>query len=123
MPGTKLTYTPLCEDANDRPTTMVIFVDEEQYQKYSAGDKSIPLASMIASDGIFKFDKPGSKQGIMGKPSKTELQNAFGTTNETKILEYMLEHGDLEGGHNSAIKKEEPQSHMEELLHTERRAY
>mmetsp|Transcript_4 Transcript_4/g.13 ORF Transcript_4/g.13 Transcript_4/m.13 type:complete len:123 (+) Transcript_4:52-420(+) len=122
MPGTKLTFTPLVEDANDRPTTMAIFVDEEQYQKYVAGDKSIPLAAMIASAGIFKFDKPGTKQGIMGKPSKTELQNAFGTTNETKILEFMLQHGHLEGEHHKAKKAVAP-SHMEELLHADRRAY
>ena len=122
MPLEQLTYTPRPANANDRPVTMVIVVDEEMYQKYAAGDKSLPLTSIVDSFSVFKFDKPCSKQGPLGQPSKAEIQNTFGTTDETKIIEFMLQHGRLHA--TRTTKKEAPAtSHMEELLHADRRAY
>lgn len=121
----KLTYTPHVNNANDRPVTMVIVVDQDMYQKYVAGDKSLPLSSIVDSFEVFKFDKPGSKQGPLGKPSHAELQDTFGTTDETRVVEFMLQRGHLHGGGNRATKKEQAASpsHMEELLNADRRAY
>ena len=91
----QLTYTPPAK-VNEHPNTMVLLVDPDMLQKYRGGDTSIPLAAIVDSFEIFKFDAPG-KEGRLAHPSKAELQAAFDTTNETKIVEFMLAHGQLPG--------------------------
>ena len=91
----QLTYTPPAK-VNEHPNTMVLLVDPDMLQKYRGGDTSIPLAAIVDSFEIFKFDTPG-KEGRLAHPSKAELQSVFGTTDETKIVEFMLERGQLPG--------------------------
>ena len=79
---------------------MVLLVDPDMLQKYRAGDKSIPLASIVDSFEVFKYETPG-KEGRLAHPSKTELMSAFDTNNETKIVEFMLAHGQLPGKYSN----------------------
>lgn len=100
MPQVQLTYTPQASNVNEHPSTMVLLVDPDVLQKYRAGDKSIPLAAIVDSFEIFKYETPG-KEGRLAHPSKTELQAAFDTTNETQIVEFMLAHGQLPGKYSN----------------------
>lgn len=125
MPTQKLTYTPHHTKANDHPNTMVLLVDEEAFDKYVAGDKTIPLAEVVDSFDVMKFTNPG-REGTLGKPSKAELEAAFGTSKAEDIAEFMINNGSIHGKSNNKSKKGaaggEP-SRMEELLHADRRAY
>jgi len=123
----KLTYTPKPSSANDHPTTMVLLVDEEMYDKYVKGDKTIPVTEIVDSFEIFKFDTPG-REGSLGKPSKVELQMAFGgLTNEIDIAEFMLQHGTILGRKakkgGSGAEGSEQTRLLESMLHADRRAY
>ena len=96
----QLTYTPPAANVNEHPFTMVVLVDPAMLQKYRDGDTSIPLATIVDSFEIFKYDTPG-KEGCLAHPSQAELQSAFDTTNETQIIEFMLAHGQLPGKYNN----------------------
>lgn len=90
----KVVYTPKPASVVDHPKSMVILVDREMLEKYKV-DKSVALASVVGGNDIQTFDKPGT-EGIMVKPSQSELDSAFGTTNETEIMQFMLEHGSMQ---------------------------
>jgi ribosome maturation protein Sdo1 len=93
MPAEQLIYTPSPSDANAHPNTMVLLVDEEMYHKYQS-DKSIALANVVQSFDVRKFANPGTT-GVLETPSKAELEAAFGTTNSTEVVQFMLTHGQL----------------------------
>lgn len=80
---------------NEHPLTMVLMVDGEAFGKYKK-DHSIPLAEVVDSFDVFKYENPGTA-GLLNKPSYQELTDVFGTTDEYKIVEYMLENGTLSG--------------------------
>ena len=122
MPTQKLTYTPKNASANDHPSTMVLLVDEDAFDKYAAGDKTIPLAQIVDSYEILKFEKPG-KEGTLGKPAKVELEAVFGTSNVDEIAEFMVNNGQIHGKSLPGKKDKAGASHMEELLNADRRAY
>ena len=121
MPLEQLIYTPKNSTANEHPNTMVLMVDGEMFDKYK-GDKSIPIATVVDSYQVFKYEKPGS-QGQMAAPSKSELQATFGTTNETAIVEFMLANGELHSRHRPKKEEKAAPSHVEDLLNAERRKY
>lgn len=92
----RLTFTPSKDDAPDEhPHTMVLMVNVEMYERYQK-DKSIAVADVVDSFDIFMYDAPG-KNGKLGRPSKRELSDVFGTTKEDEIAAFMLEKGRLEG--------------------------
>ena len=125
MPLEQILYTPKSgTSANEHPNTFVLMVNDDQYAKYRAGDKTIPLAAIVDSFQVFKFEKPGN-QGQMLTPSKSELTSAFGTANETAVVEYMLEHGEPHSRHlpKKADAPGETGYVTSDLLNAERRAY
>lgn len=75
---------------------MVLMVDEEYYQKYKKDPSSVAIAQVVTSFDVLKFDLPGS-EGNMSRPSNNELEQVFGTKNDMKIVEFMLEMGELHG--------------------------
>jgi ribosome maturation protein Sdo1 len=93
----QLTYTNHeVETSHEQPNTFVLMVDPEMHEKHKR-DKSIPLAEVVASFQIHKFDHPGSKSGMMVTPSKREFKEAFGTTNADELVQFMLENGKHHG--------------------------
>ena len=103
----QLTYTPQASNVNEHPHTMVLLVDPDMLQKYRGGDTSIPLAAIVDSFEIFKFDTPG-KEGRLVHPSKAELQSAFDTTNETKIVRASIARSKIAGGLAPRMKSRHP---------------
>ena len=92
----QLTYTPQDKMTSaDRPATMVVMVEEDAFRKYKKDSSSIPLTEVVDSFDIFKFDD--GKSGRLGRPSKQELEQTFGTTNDDEIVKFMCEHGQLHG--------------------------
>jgi ribosome maturation protein Sdo1 len=93
----QLTYTNHdIETSDEQPNTFSLMVDAEMHKKHKK-DKSIPLAEVVASFQIHKFAHPGSKSGMMEKPSKAEFEKAFGTTNADEMVKFMLENGEHHG--------------------------
>lgn len=78
----KLVYSP-----HENPTTFVLMVDEEAYRKHKK-DKSVPIAEVVDDFRIFK-----QNSGLLEQPSKREIEEVFGTTDEYKVCEIMLEKG------------------------------
>lgn len=96
MPLSELIYTPHDTLTSDeRPHTFVLMVDPEMYAKQKK-DKSIPLAEVVGSFQVLKYELPG-RSGKMVKPSRREVEDVFGTTNEDNLVSFMLEKGKLHG--------------------------
>lgn len=93
----QLTYTNHeVETSDEHPNTFVLMVYPEMHEKQKK-DKSIPLAEVVGSFQIHKFDRPGSKSGMLVKPSKREFEEAFGTTNVDELVQFMLDNGEQHG--------------------------
>ena len=91
----QLVYTPVDKQTSgEQLTTMVMMVDETALKKYKK-DKSIPLAEVVDSFDVFKYD--AGRSGQLNRPSKEEKRETFGTTNDSAIAEFMLEHGSIHG--------------------------
>ncbi|CAN8098864.1 unnamed protein product [Discula destructiva] len=77
----------------------VIFVDDvSEYEKYVAGLKNKEVAkpgltAFISSFQIFITHKQGP-QGTLDTASKQELENEFGSSKDTDVIEKILEKGD-----------------------------
>lgn len=54
------------------------------------------LTGARAATDVF-FSNQGA-QGILGKPSKQQLANVFGTTNEMEVIQQILEKGKSQQG-------------------------
>jgi hypothetical protein len=122
MPLEQLTFTPNeGVTANEHPNTMVLMVHPDQLERYRK-DKSTPLVEVVDSFQVFKYETPGHS-GKLAHPSRAELKNTFGSTNETEIVEFMLEHGQLHGKHKPKAKPEEKEDTVSHLLDAPRRAY
>jgi hypothetical protein len=89
----KLTYTPkeATPTSAEHPSTYVLFVDHAMYKRQQS-DHSIPLAAVVDSYDVLKYDLPGH-QGNLVKPSAREISDVFGVTDETALAAFMLAHG------------------------------
>jgi len=97
----ELTYTPQQRaSCNEHPHTFIMVVDEEAYNRQKK-DKSIPLAAVVDDFSIFRYEKPG-KSGKRTTPSKREIQDAFGTTDEDVLCQFMLING-VPHGHSTTL--------------------
>lgn len=95
------TYTNICLplplSSQHDPTETDLFqviVNGEEYRKWKAGDKTIPLTEVV--DAFEVFHTGQGAQGILGKPSKQQLDTIFGTHNDTAVVEQILEKGELQ---------------------------
>jgi ribosome maturation protein Sdo1 len=92
-----LIYTPQdIQTSDERPNTFVLMVDQEMYDQRKRHGKSIPLADVVESFVLYKYEHPG-RQGKLSRPNKREIQEVFGTTRDDDIAEFMLEHGTTHG--------------------------
>lgn len=80
-------------------------MNPEEYKRWSGGDKTIPLVEVVDSFDIF-YSEQGF-QGKLGRASKQQLENVFGTATDDVVVAKILQLGadqptELSGG--SAIK-------------------
>lgn len=66
----------------------------DEYKKWKAGDTTIPLADVVDSFQVFHTGQ--GTQGIMGHPSKQQLDTCFGTHTDTDVVEIILKEGELQ---------------------------
>ncbi|PWN99305.1 DUF1960-domain-containing protein [Tilletiopsis washingtonensis] len=92
MPKTfhKVVYKPSVESSE----LFQVIVNGEEYKKWKGGDTTIPLADVV--DAFQVFSTGAGTQGIMGKPSKQQLDNTFNTHNDTEVVQIILEKGELQ---------------------------
>ncbi|CAO1630172.1 unnamed protein product [Parajaminaea phylloscopi] len=81
-------------DVNATDIYHVIVADGPTYDKWKGGDKTIPLTDVVDSFQVFSTTQ--GAQGIMGHPSKQQLENDFGTHKDVDVVTQILEKGDLQ---------------------------
>ncbi len=70
-----------------------VFASESQYQKWKQ-DKSIPLVNVLSTFDIFEVPN-GGNTGIASRPSRITLSSVFDKTDDTAIIQEILEHGKM----------------------------
>lgn len=78
---------------HDSPEEFNVVVNGPEYQAWKKGDKTIPLTDVVDSFDIFVT--PQGSQGLMGRASKQQLDNTFGTHKDDVVVEQILEKGSL----------------------------
>ncbi|EIM87967.1 DUF1960-domain-containing protein, partial [Stereum hirsutum FP-91666 SS1] len=84
---TKVIYKP---DPNAGETFTVI-VNPAEFKKWKEGGDTIPLVEVVDSFEILSSSH--GAQGILGKPSKQDLDNVFGTHVDTEVITQILQKG------------------------------
>ena len=93
-----LLFTPQQDPTNHHPTTMVMLVDGDAYEKSQKGSSGEfgPAANIVDSFDVFKY--ASGQHGELVRPNKSEISSVFGTTNVDEIANFMLKNGHLHGG-------------------------
>ncbi|PWN27720.1 DUF1960-domain-containing protein [Jaminaea rosea] len=94
--GRQLTKVVYKADINSTDLYQVIVSDADIYKKWKGGDKTIPLTDVVDSFQIFHTGQ--GTQGIMGHPSKQQLENDFGTHKDVDVVTQILEKGEIQSG-------------------------
>ncbi|CAO1625410.1 unnamed protein product [Jaminaea pallidilutea] len=81
-------------DIHSTDLYQVIVADGPTYDKWKGGDKTIPLTDVVDSFQIFHTGQ--GAQGIMGHPSKQQLDSDFGTHKDVDVVTQILEKGELQ---------------------------
>ncbi|GAA5866210.1 hypothetical protein JCM3774_004118 [Rhodotorula dairenensis] len=80
-------------DSTSTDEFIVIIGDVAAAEKWRGGDRSIPLVTVVDSFDVFHTGQ--GSQGVLGRPSKQDLENVFGTTNEDDIIQQVLTKGTI----------------------------
>jgi len=96
---TKVVYKP---DPNTSDVFLVV-VNPEEYKRWKEGDRTIPLVDVVDSFEILSSNQ--GPQGLLGRPSKQELDNVFGTHVDIDVIQQILEKGKDESGESIASAK------------------
>jgi len=83
----KVVYKP---DPNASDVFLVI-VNPVEYKKWKDGDRTIPLVDVVDSFEVLSSNQ--GPQGLLGRPSKQELDNVFGTHVDVEVIQYILDKG------------------------------
>ena len=70
---------------------IVVIEDNDALKQWKGGDKTIPLVNIVGSFDVFHSGQ--GSQGVLGRPSKQELDSVFGTTKDDEIVEIILTKG------------------------------
>ncbi|RDX53867.1 DUF1960-domain-containing protein [Lentinus brumalis] len=89
---TKVVYKPSVEGNEE----FIVIVNPEEYKRWKEGGTTIPLVEVVDSYEIF-WSNQGA-QGLLGRPSKQQLENAFGTSKDDEVIKQILEKGKEESG-------------------------
>ncbi|KAF8414408.1 DUF1960-domain-containing protein [Boletus edulis BED1] len=84
---TKVVYKPDTQSTDE----FMIIVKPVEYKKWKSGETTIPLAEIVDSFEIFHSSQ--GSQGYLGRPSKQQLENTFGTSKDVDVVLAMLEKG------------------------------
>ncbi|KAG2156313.1 DUF1960-domain-containing protein [Suillus clintonianus] len=88
---TKVVYKPDTQSTDE----YIVFVNPAEYKKWKAGGKHLGFYQMIP----FKmFYSNQGAQGILGAPSKQQLDTIFGTTKDVDCMTQILEKGKDQAG-------------------------
>lgn len=71
-----------------------MIVNGDEYLKWKAGDTTIPLTDVVDSFQVFHTGQ--GAQGIMGHPSKQQLDSVFGTHKDADVVEQILKNGEMQ---------------------------
>ncbi|EPQ27637.1 uncharacterized protein PFL1_04775 [Pseudozyma flocculosa PF-1] len=86
----KVVYKPDSQSTDE----FMMIVNQDEYQKWIKGDKTIPLTEVVDSFQVFHTGQ--GAQGIMGQPSKQQLDTVFGTHKDDEVAKILLERGQLQ---------------------------
>jgi ribosome maturation protein Sdo1 len=89
---TKVVYKPDTQSTDE----FIVIVNPAEFKKWKAGDRTIPLAEVVDSFKVF-YSNQGA-QGILGTPSKQQLDTIFGTTKDVDVMTQILEKGKDQAG-------------------------
>ncbi|TFK68178.1 DUF1960-domain-containing protein [Pluteus cervinus] len=87
---TKVIFKPSTQSTDE----FTIIVNPEEYKRWKDGGESIPLAEVVDSFEVF-FSSQGA-QGLLGRPSKQQLENVFDTSKDVDVVLYILNNGKLQ---------------------------
>ncbi|ORX94864.1 DUF1960-domain-containing protein [Basidiobolus meristosporus CBS 931.73] len=88
-------------DKEKSDTEFFVFVNPEVYEEWES-DKSVPISKVVQAFNIY-VTRTGGSTGVAETPSNQELENTFGTSNDTAVVEHILKHGVAKG--SSGIRK------------------
>ncbi|KAG1892182.1 DUF1960-domain-containing protein [Suillus subluteus] len=89
---TKVVYQPDTQSTDE----FTVIVNPTEYKKWKAGDRTIPLTEVVDSFKVF-YSNQGA-QGILGTPSKQQLDTVFNTTKDVDVVTHILEKGKDQAG-------------------------
>ncbi|KAI9032175.1 ribosome maturation protein [Hyaloraphidium curvatum] len=71
-------------------------------------DKSVPLVDVVQRFDVYEH-RAGGAEGVGQRPSKAVLEEFFGTSNTTDVIEFILTNGEIQPMHHhkSATAKRE----------------
>ncbi|KAJ8698570.1 hypothetical protein PTI98_005263 [Pleurotus ostreatus] len=84
---TKVIYKPDPQSTEE----YLVIVDHDQYKKWKEGDTTIALSAVVDSFQVF-YSNQGN-QGLLGKPSKQQLDTVFGTHKDDDVVLAILQKG------------------------------
>ncbi|RXW24677.1 hypothetical protein EST38_g1187 [Candolleomyces aberdarensis] len=84
---TKVIYKPDSQSTEE----YTVIVNPAEYKKWKSGDKTIPLTEVVDSFSVYHSTQ--GSQGLLGKPSKQQLDNTFGTHKDIDVVTKILEDG------------------------------
>lgn len=84
---TKVVYKPDTQSTDE----FTVIVNPAEYKKWKEGDRTIPLSEVVDSFKVF-YSNQGA-QGILGTPSKQQLDTVFDTTKDVDVVTQILEKG------------------------------
>ncbi|THH19482.1 hypothetical protein EW146_g1686 [Bondarzewia mesenterica] len=96
---TKVVYKP----DNNATDVFMIIVNPVEYKKWKEGDTTIPLVEVVDSFEVLHSGQ--GSQGLLGKPSKQELDTVFGTHVDTEVVTQILQKGKEEAGEGLSSTK------------------
>ncbi|OAX44047.1 DUF1960-domain-containing protein [Rhizopogon vinicolor AM-OR11-026] len=89
---TKVVYKPDTQSTEE----YTVIVNPVEYKKWKDGDRSTPIAEVVDSFKVFHSGQ--GAQGILGTPSKQQLDTVFGTTKDINVVTVILEKGKEQSG-------------------------
>ncbi|KIJ69941.1 hypothetical protein HYDPIDRAFT_79276 [Hydnomerulius pinastri MD-312] len=89
---TKVVYQPNTQSTEE----FIAIVDPVTYKKWKAGGTTIPLADVVDSFDVFVSTQ--GHQGLLGKPSRQQLDSVFGTHKDVDVVTILLQKGKEQTG-------------------------
>ncbi|KAL0949230.1 hypothetical protein HGRIS_009309 [Hohenbuehelia grisea] len=72
----------------------LVIVNPEEFKKWKDGDTTIPLSQVV--DSFQVFHSTTGHQGLLGQPSKQQLETVFETSKDDEVVKIILEKGKVQ---------------------------